>query len=534
MSKWKKGQILWMKNPATGTFEWLIHVVESTYNVDLRCFVYRVADEDGNEYPSDIKEQDLKPAGEDISDEPNLKYKGYVSSSISFHDEFWGERKPKPEAQGLGSFPKSGGSSLFGQRTNEEEENRADVEDRTLKPVFDSFHLSEQRLKQSKSYQVPDLFLTFTDNSKDEEEEEEGEDDEDDDDDSLPPAFARNRNRQYMNGPKLYEGTVKGTKSRTNHTLKSPQTYFRVLKDTRDEVYRRSALSAFNASNRYVRDANNPLRVFFPQNEFPTAISDAMVLEVCDAETKSSYAQGRTTDTSNPDTELLIEVLECRNIVAVACANVQRLQHSNFITDRISIIVADERRPSVANLVPLPVGSIQTIFEMFCSAVYHRYLLRTRPRDSLPAEIRSFLIEKQNLLTGTCAQFLHSLGFTPSPNALGKNDDNLSSIAECWRCAADIIDLAVLSYAGAHVDTFDGKVSQESTSQIEIPVGKAFSESEQAPEIKKIQLERRSAKCLDGFLGGHQIWVFREIPQFFAGPLNSLYLSAKMEDFADI
>jgi hypothetical protein len=87
--------------------------------------------------------------------------------------------------------------------------------------------------------------------------------------------------------------------------------------------------------------------------------------------------------------------------------------------------------------------------------------------------------------------------------------------------AAHFLDMALVTFCGAHISPFDEVHLGERKFEFSIQTG--------------LILRRRSLKCLDTYFHGRQVWVFEEVPpasKFRSH--NSLYLSTTMEDFNDI
>ena len=125
-------------------------------------------------------------------------------------------------------------------------------------------------------------------------------------------------------------------------------------------------------------------------------------------------------------------------------------------------------------------------------------------------------------LTLKCDQLLASVHLSarlPQTNLV----EYYSTQAECSRCWNDsvhLLDLAVLVYAGAHVDPFPQNVNV-----IERRPWDRFKVSE------RVHLQRQSLNCLDVLLGGAEAWIFSLEPLHVQG---GLYVSASADILADI
>jgi len=102
-------------------------------------------------------------------------------------------------------------------------------------------------------------------------------------------------------------------------------------------------------------------------------------------------------------------------------------------------------------------------------------------------------------------------------------DVSVMHCTEILRCAVHVLDIAVLSYAGAHTQFF----GMTGIKCITLP----------GPFLEKqhFMFRRRSFLCLDKFLGGQEAWVLEwyhpEAPQLSLPPL---YLSTDATTFGDI
>jgi hypothetical protein len=90
------------------------------------------------------------------------------------------------------------------------------------------------------------------------------------------------------------------------------------------------------------------------------------------------------------------------------------------------------------------------------------------------------------------------------------------------------IDLAVLSYAGAHLNRFDKEYLGRDFAEINVLSPFAGEYEAQTPSIK---MRLYSLQCLDTFHGHQPVWIFSSDDW---EPSQRLFLSAEVEVFADI
>lgn len=195
------------------------------------------------------------------------------------------------------------------------------------------------------------------------------------------------------------------------------------------------------------------------------------------------------------------------------------MQRADFCLDAINMVTINWARPNVANLVPITERSISNLISRF--------------QDFLDSsgETWSTFVEH-------CAGFLRSIGLRINFFEDALDEDFLWDLAEsdhydalqttvdyCSRAVAKLIDIAVISYCGAHVRRFDEDYLEESIDGWFLPCD---------PWGTTITLTRRSLKCLSGFFYGCKMWVFEVTSKHSQRLSTPLYLAAGIEEFADI
>lgn len=53
---------MWMKNPETGSYEWIMYIVALRWDVTTRKYFYTVKNEEEIHYGSDVEEGNLRKA----------------------------------------------------------------------------------------------------------------------------------------------------------------------------------------------------------------------------------------------------------------------------------------------------------------------------------------------------------------------------------------------------------------------------------------------------------------------------------------
>ncbi|KAI9711488.1 MAG: hypothetical protein M1820_002051 [Bogoriella megaspora] len=212
------------------------------------------------------------------------------------------------------------------------------------------------------------------------------------------------------------------------------------------------------------------------------------------------------------DFDQAFHLLECRNLMLAVISNVERLRATRFCQDTVNVLVVSTSRPQVARLVDIQLTGILRLHKSFEKVV--RKLAAQAGSGGI--QIDADLDSRIKNITHECTALLDKLGL---PHA--------SSSPGTWRKAVMVLDLAVVSYSGAHIERFDDKFLEEDLDFAKITT--AWTYDRQCPE--GIMLRRRQLRCLDGFLG-QPVWVLQN--QTLWRDSHELYLSASIDQFADI
>jgi len=199
--------------------------------------------------------------------------------------------------------------------------------------------------------------------------------------------------------------------------------------------------------------------------------------------------------------------------------NLKRMQRADFCQDAINLVTINWARPNVANLVPITERSISNLISRF--------------QDFLDSsgETWSTLVEH-------CARFLRSIGLRIRFFEDALEEDFLWDLPEsdhydtlrttvnyCSRAVANLIDMSIISYCGAHLKRFDKDYLEESIDGWSFPCD---------PWGTNLTLTRRSLKCLSGFFHGYKVWVFEVSPKYAQRSSTPLYLATTIDEFIDI
>ena len=194
------------------------------------------------------------------------------------------------------------------------------------------------------------------------------------------------------------------------------------------------------------------------------------------------------------------------------------------------MLAIDPSRDNVASLLPIDIKCIQQLLEEIESVLRKVAGFAMRSPSSTASSqvlLEQALEEQDDLLPSVpcCMGFLDTLGLVLISPSVART--YLSMLA-VLRLVVNTIDLAVASYAGAHVDRFDEVYLGEDLPVIDVLGPFAPLNSPQIPSIK---LRRCQLRCLDTFHKSQFVWVFTSSDW---EPHTRLLLSTKIEDFADI
>jgi hypothetical protein len=284
-----------------------------------------------------------------------------------------------------------------------------------------------------------------------------------------------------------------------------PVRYFSELEDLEEDIANHSSLELYR-SNSIVGDYE--LNVSFPSASVLSSIvvqSDDELIQIC-RNANSDYATYAKT---------IIHLLRCRNIMFAVYCNCEKLIAADFGGQLINFPRVMQGRTSVAELVSYEASSIKHLAEEFDHAL-SRYLYQTFLSKH---KISSWSAE--DALKGineACNNCLQDLGLWDWGMAKQRPEF-------VWYCASQALDLAVLSFAGAHGQNFSRYLGRES-SKFDVP----------GPFVNlptQFTLRQRHLQCLDNFFGGSPVWVFH--PNSMANTADvPLYLSTNMRDFSHI
>jgi hypothetical protein len=143
-----------------------------------------------------------------------------------------------------------------------------------------------------------------------------------------------------------------------------------------------------------------------------------------------------------------------------------------------------------------------------------------------PNSLDTFLTDYIEGINLACEDILNGIGLRHASN---------SALVELWQRATQVVDFAILSYMGAHIERFDSKFLDMDISCFRFSNSGPYfyhGQTEADSSVREVQdaalgygdatkeqfdsnwppftLRRRRLQCLDNFLGGMEVWVFHQ------------------------
>ncbi|KAJ9645704.1 hypothetical protein H2199_002743 [Coniosporium tulheliwenetii] len=242
------------------------------------------------------------------------------------------------------------------------------------------------------------------------------------------------------------------------------------------------------------------------------------IVEFCAAFHKTSNrASGRVSrSTKMQQADLAywaFHMLECRNLVHGVILNVRRMRNAHYCNQAFNVLTVSHTRRDVATLVRLDVRDIELLHSAFMDALAALTAELERPQPRWTVQLEDFT----QRISRTCGQLMERLGLPKSPDEVGE-----------WRKTIFALDLAIVSYCGAHIERFDERYLGEDLDYAKISAALTYI----SDGSEGVMLRRRTLRCLDAFLGGQKVWVLQS--QALWKDDTELYLSTGIADFADV
>ena len=216
----------------------------------------------------------------------------------------------------------------------------------------------------------------------------------------------------------------------------------------------------------------------------------------------------RLPDLHNSDNRWAV-LVEYRNRLARVLFNAKMMRDTGYSKGSFNLLVLDCKRTTVAQLRSFELADIIQLFEAFevaCETM--------ESSDGVNLLITSDVEQSIDALTTKCAILLDKI-------ELGPMESLKWDCLKLWRNTVQVLDFALLSYAGAHLEAFDERYLGQRFRSFHLH---AF-----------LILRRRRLQCLDEFLGHQDVWVFH--PYSVAPSLEEnarLLLSTSIDTMADV
>ena len=228
--------------------------------------------------------------------------------------------------------------------------------------------------------------------------------------------------------------------------------YFEELEELANDVFLHSAFRTVG------RLRSDPLRLSDLVINFPYP-KDLPKPEITDVQALGAFDQyfAKLNEGASSDTPIrtyfrtFLTLLECRNVISNVSEQMSRLSRARFCTSWISFLTLESDR-DVVSLVRISISEIGLLEDTFNNALKTRFehvqeliYRKTLGFDTL--EIFEGHLNEENTLTQQCTSYLKE--------KLCLNSIESRNDTDVWRCLVYTLDLAVLSYVGAHVGKFD-------------------------------------------------------------------------------
>ncbi|MCJ1226563.1 hypothetical protein MMC12_003216 [Toensbergia leucococca] len=221
---------------------------------------------------------------------------------------------------------------------------------------------------------------------------------------------------------------------------------------------------------------------------------------------------------------LLFHILECRNLLVKVNQNIATMHNERYCTQAITLLVLDRNRHGVANLVEV---KLERIFDLTMKV---NSILISLIERCVNGQILSVDQPEKILSLDFLHTFLKELGLDIAYHGTPVGPVKFRIAATLIRNVAHLLDFAVISYAGAHLESFDRLCSKPSSTSIEHIFMDSMIQNHMG---KRIGLQRRPLRCLGGFLRGSKPWIF-SVEDIKFSETEELFLSTTMEAFSDI
>lgn len=211
--------------------------------------------------------------------------------------------------------------------------------------------------------------------------------------------------------------------------------YIETLEQLEQQVYNRSALKYWS-SWQIDNGPNTELRRDSLMDFLEVTIPPSKAAEIV-----------RLFDASGSD--LFLQWAACRSVLLNARENIKLLENAGYCRKFFSIISLDPDRPEIARLRSISIANVDQLVSEF-EIVFQKI---TQPENG-QTSITSLLSDGH---VDTCRLILDEVGLIP---------EETIPIESLWRQTVHLLDLGVISYAGAHIERIDEKYIGKEISEI--------------------------------------------------------------------
>ncbi|CZR54961.1 uncharacterized protein PAC_04846 [Phialocephala subalpina] len=210
-------------------------------------------------------------------------------------------------------------------------------------------------------------------------------------------------------------------------------------------------------------------------------------------------------------------LFHCYRAMRNIFSNAVKLQREGYCSAYISLLNMESgRRGNCVRLIPLEVSEIGDLGLVFRDTV--------KKIDNAKEINEMLLTQRTEPLTSLCRVLLSRLDL----------DVGEATSIRTWVTTVQVLDLAILTYSGAHIEPFDERYLIGQTEfSLPMPLELESFEYEDIQGPPTVICRRRSLECLDAFLRGQQVWVF-SLSSMDHGSEGRLHLVTDVDTFADV
>jgi hypothetical protein len=224
-----------------------------------------------------------------------------------------------------------------------------------------------------------------------------------------------------------------------------------------------------------------------------------------------------------------VHIAGAHRVIYKVTSNLKRMKQANYCSETFNIMVLEKQRPNVARLVGISLNSVTVFSDKVANLLLREGNLSLHQARAFLRSCYDFLLA----IDLDIPAFQDSYGYYSAGNIwysyVRSREAVLSAIMYATRVIGYLLDIATVSFCGAHLEPFDevyfDKISP--ISHYRLPCD---------AQCAAIDLQLRTFQCLEGFLQGRQVWVFSstEVDYTDVFPNKPLYLSTTPDEFANV